>query len=76
MNKIQELLEIIKEVGVLTDVDALDYDKPLKDQKIDSLDMANIFLNIQEKYNIEISIEDADRLKSIYDIANFIDSKL
>ncbi|EAH7181848.1 TPA: acyl carrier protein [Campylobacter coli] len=76
MNKIQELLEIIKEVGVLTDVDTLDYNKPLKDQKIDSLDMANIFLNIQEKYNIEISIEDADQLKSIYDIANFIDSKL
>ncbi|HEH4700282.1 TPA: acyl carrier protein [Campylobacter coli] len=75
MNKIQELLEIIKEVGVLTDVDTLDYNKPLKDQKIDSLDMANIFLNIQEKYNIEISIEDADQLKSIYDIANFIDSK-
>ncbi|HED6842843.1 TPA: hypothetical protein R5131_001216, partial [Campylobacter coli] len=56
--------------------DTLDYNKPLKDQKIDSLDMANIFLNIQEKYNIEISIEDADQLKSIYDIANFIDSKL
>ncbi|HEB9429165.1 TPA: acyl carrier protein [Campylobacter coli] len=76
MNKIQELLEIIKEVGVLTDVDTLDYNKPLKDQKIDSLDMANIFLNIQEKYNIEISIEDADQLNSICDIANFIDSRL
>ncbi|EAK0848422.1 acyl carrier protein [Campylobacter lari] len=68
----QDILEILKDVGVLVDVNTLEFDKPLKDQGVDSLDMANLFLNLQEKYNIEISIEDVDNLNSIENITQYI----
>lgn len=68
----KDILEILKEVGVLVDINTLEINKPLKDQGIDSLDMANLFLNLQEKYNIEISIEDVDNLNSIENITQYI----
>ncbi|WP_257939297.1 acyl carrier protein [Campylobacter lari] len=68
----KDILEILKEVGVLVDINTLEISKPLKDQGIDSLDMANLFLNLQEKYNIEISMEDAEKLTSIENIAHYI----
>ncbi|MCR2059180.1 acyl carrier protein, partial [Campylobacter lari] len=63
--EIKDILEILKEVGVLIDVNTLEINKPLKDQRVDSLDMANLFLNLQEKYNIEIPMEDVEKLISI-----------
>lgn len=68
----KDILKILKEVGVLVDINTLEINKPLKDQGIDSLDMANLFLNLQEKYNIEISIEDVDNLNSIENITQYI----
>lgn len=71
----QEILQILKEIGVLVDVNTLEIDKPLKDQGIDSLDMANLFLNLQERYNIEIPMEDVEKLASIENIEQYIKLK-
>ncbi|MBT0742056.1 acyl carrier protein [Campylobacter lari] len=71
----QEILQILKEIGVLVDVNTLEIDKPLKDQGIDSLDMANLFLNLQERYNIEIPMEDVEKLNSIENIEQYIKLK-
>ncbi|AJD05316.1 acyl carrier protein [Campylobacter lari] len=68
----KDILEILKEVGVLVDINTLEINKPLKDQGIDSLDMANLFLNLQEKYNIEISMEDTEKLQTIDELINYI----
>ncbi|EAL0271013.1 acyl carrier protein [Campylobacter lari] len=71
----QEILQILKEIGVLVDVNTLEIDKPLKDQGIDSLDMANLFLNLQERYNIEIPMEDVEKLASIENIISYFAKK-
>ncbi|AJC85228.1 acyl carrier protein [Campylobacter peloridis] len=71
----KEILEILKDVGVLVDINTLEINKPLKDQGIDSLDMANLFLNLQEKYNIEIPMKDVEKLTSIENIEQYIKSK-
>ncbi|WP_257933322.1 acyl carrier protein [Campylobacter lari] len=71
----QEILQILKEIGVLVDVNTLEIDKPLKDQRIDSLDMANLFLNLQERYNIEIPMEDVEKLASIENIISYFAKK-
>ncbi|EAK0771415.1 acyl carrier protein [Campylobacter lari] len=71
----KDILEILKEVGVLVDINTLEINKPLKDQGIDSLDMANLFLNLQEKYNIEIPMEDVEKLASIESIMQYINLK-
>ncbi|EAI9065359.1 acyl carrier protein [Campylobacter lari] len=73
--EIKDILEILKEVGVLIDVNTLEINKPLKDQRVDSLDMANLFLNLQEKYNIEIPMEDVEKLISIENIEQYINLK-
>ncbi len=73
---IDEILELIKESGVLVDVKSLKNDKSLSDQGIDSLDMANILLNITEKYNINIPIEKTQELNSIEKILNYINENL
>ncbi|EAK0950615.1 acyl carrier protein [Campylobacter lari] len=73
--EIKDILEILKEVGVLIDVNTLEINKPLKDQGVDSLDMANLFLILQEKYNIEIPMEDVEKLISIENIEQYINLK-
>ncbi|EPP8196602.1 acyl carrier protein [Campylobacter lari] len=70
--EVKDILEILKEVGVLVDINTLEINKPLKDQGIDSLDMANLFLNLQEKYNIEIPMEDTEKLQTIDELINYI----
>lgn len=70
--KVEDILELIKETGVLVDVNTLKSDKSLSDQGIDSLDIANIFLNIQEKYDVVIPIEKTQELNSIDKILDYI----
>ncbi|WP_300701621.1 acyl carrier protein [uncultured Campylobacter sp.] len=70
--KVEDILELIKETGVLVDVNTLKSDKILSDQGIDSLDIANIFLNIQEKYDVVIPIEKTQELNSIDKILDYI----
>ncbi|WP_297192314.1 acyl carrier protein [uncultured Campylobacter sp.] len=70
--KVEDILELIKETGVLIDVNTLKSDKSLSDQGIDSLDIANIFLNIQEKYDVVIPIEKTQELNSIDKILDYI----
>lgn len=72
---LENLLEIIKDAGTLTDVNLLKPDITLKDQKIDSLDMANILLNLQEKYNVNIPTEDINKLETLNAILNYINNK-
>jgi acyl carrier protein len=53
----------------------LQEDLPLTDQGFDSLDIFNVFLNIEKKYNIKIEDTDFDVLKTINDIVVFINKR-
>ena len=70
--KVEDILELIKETGVLIDVNTLKSDKSLSDQGIDSLDIANIFLKKKEKYDVVIPIEKTQELNSIDKILDYI----
>lgn len=67
-----DLLKIIQEVGTLADINSINPDISLRDQKIDSLDMANIFLILQERYGVKITLEEADKLNTLNDILKHI----
>ncbi|BEK05898.1 acyl carrier protein [Campylobacter jejuni] len=67
-----DLLKIIQEVGTLADINSINPDISLRDQKIDSLDMANIFLILQERYGVKITLEEADKLNTPNDILKHI----
>ena len=73
LNDIKSILENsnlrrINVTNLLTDI-------PLVEQGLDSLDMFNVFLNVEEKYNIKIEDNDFDVLKTINDIVAFIDNR-
>jgi len=56
MSKItpEKVIEIIQEVGVHADLDNLDFNMDLTLQGFDSLDMMNIYLNLEELYSVKI----------------------
>ncbi|MEA3386221.1 MAG: acyl carrier protein [Thermodesulfobacteriota bacterium] len=69
------IIKIIKDAHISQDIDTLNHDAPLSENGVDSLDMANILLAIEEKYNIKIPDEDTDKLVSINAIAKYISNK-
>jgi acyl carrier protein len=73
----EELLTIIRDVvkNVVINNDE-DYDRPLREIGIDSLDMMSILLALEEKYNVSVPDEDMDQLKTINLIVAYAESKL
>lgn len=53
-----------------------DYDKPLEDYGLDSLDTADLLLALEEKYNLRISDDDIEILRSTNDMANYAQKQL
>ena len=46
-----------------------------EDLNIDSLDMVELVMELEEEYGIEIEEDDADKIKTIADVVNYINSK-
>ena len=59
-----DIVQVIKKLNLNSgDVDKISASEPLRDQGIDSLDMMNIFFELEEKFKIKISdemLEDKD----------------
>lgn len=47
----------------------------LDDLKADSMDVATLLLEVEEKYNIEIAEEDLENLKTVKDIVDYIEAR-
>ncbi|MBD2133193.1 acyl carrier protein [Sphaerospermopsis sp. FACHB-1094] len=74
----QDIIEIVRELDlstikpeqeILTDV-------PLSQQGVDSLDKMNIFMLLEEKYEIKIPDEDFDDLNTFTMISDYINQKI
>lgn len=70
-----EVLEIVRSVSNVRIGDG-DFGVPLKDLGVDSLEIANIFLVIVEKYSIEIPDEEIDRLPTVEQIVAYLGERL
>lgn len=68
----EEILEVIEGVGVSVDVATIKSDAPLSKAGIDSLEMWNVFLAIEEKFGIKIPNEDIDALNTVDDIIAYL----
>ena len=53
------------------DVDDITMDSTFESLKIDSLDMVEIVMDIEEEF--DVSIEEAENLKSVADLVKFIE---
>lgn len=68
----EEMLGIIESAGVSVDVAAIKSDTPLSKAGIDSLEMMNVFLAIEEKFGIKIPDEDIDALDTVDGIIAYL----
>lgn len=71
----QNIIETIQEAEVLADVDTIQDDIALVEQGIDSLDIVNIYLLLEEKFDIKIPDEDLGKVKTINQIIEYINTK-
>lgn len=70
-----KIAALIGEVRGSSPVDAADYDKPLKELGLDSLDIASVFLAISEQIGVRVPDQDIDRLDTVRAIAAYLERK-
>ncbi len=73
---IDDVKKVIEEADVLGDVETLQSDKDLTEQGIDSLDAVNIYLILEEKFDVKIPDEDLAQVQSIDAIISYVNNKL
>lgn len=67
-----KILNILLDTVVFNDTSAIQYDSSFSENGVDSLDMANILLAIEEKFKVKIPDEDIPRLTSVNAIADYL----
>lgn len=71
----EEIRNILEKADTMADMDTLENDVPLTDQEVDSLDMANVYLLLEEHYGIKIPDTDLGKLNSIDNIVSYLSEK-
>ncbi len=73
---VENVKEVIVEADVLGDVEQMQSDIALSEQGIDSLDVVNVYLLLEEKFNVKIPDEDLDKVSTIDEIVKYINAQL
>ena len=75
MNKQEMQLQVLEIVRNQTDKE-VDPATPFKDYDIDSLDTTVILYDVEQAFNVEIELEDEEKLKTVDDIvAHLLEKK-
>jgi len=75
MVQASEILEIIREAVVAGEIDKIGLTTQFKDAGIDSLDMMNVFLSVEERYGVKIPDEKVGELQDIQAILAYLNSQ-
>ena len=71
-----EPLEIVKEaIKSRINIDSIHYDDKLDELGLDSLDLVETMLKIEEALGVEFASDEIVDLKTIQDVVNLIESK-
>lgn len=74
--RVEEIRNILEKADTMADMDTLANEVPLTEQGVDSLDSANIYLLLEEKYEIKIPDGDMGQLDSINNIVTYLNKKV
>lgn len=69
---IEGIREAIKNADVQLDADSVPSNASLRDAGMDSLDMFNVFLEIEKSFGIQIPDDEIDKLQTIEAIQNYL----
>ena len=70
----EELIKLAEE-NLNIDGENLDFATKIEDLDIDSIDLLDFIMTIEDKYDIEFSDEELDQIKSLEDIEELIEKK-
>jgi len=73
---IENVKEVIAEAEVLGDASEMKSDVALSEQGIDSLDVVNIYLLLEEKFDVKIPDEDLMHVTTIDSIVTYINNRI
>jgi acyl carrier protein len=77
MTTFEKIRNIIAEQLGIDDVESIKKDTSIMgDLDADSLDTVEIMMSIEDKFEIEIPEEDAEKFKNIGDIVNYVEKKI
>jgi acyl carrier protein len=72
---VKEVLETIAE-QLAVDVNEVTEEKSfIEDLNADSLDLTELIMTLEEKFNVEIADDQAEKLKTVKDVVDFVKSK-
>lgn len=74
MTDIRQTIAAIVEEVKHTQLAPADSGKPLKELGIDSLDIANILLAVEERFELKISDSDAEKLGTVDAIVEYVEA--
>ena len=72
MDYTAEILSAIKEVCPTGTPKIDDFNKPLMEYGLDSLDLSALFLSLEERFNVKVSDDDFDKLNTVNSIDAFL----
>jgi acyl carrier protein len=72
---LENIQEIILEADILGDASEMKHNIALTDQGVDSLDIVNVYLLLEEKFDITIPDEDIEQVQTIDDIIKYVNNK-
>ena len=67
-----ELISIIEAAGVTADVSKIQGSTKLTEAGIDSLEMMNVFLGVEQRFGVKIPDEEIDALGTIDQIVDYL----
>ncbi len=73
---INDLKEILATTSYGKNAKLLDASDSLREEGVDSLDLLDFYLNIEEHYNIKVKDEDVAGLMTLNDYLEYVKSKL
>lgn len=73
---INDLKEILATTSYGKNAKLLDANDSLREEGVDSLDLLDFYLNIEEHYNIKVNDEDVAGLLTLNDYQRYISGKL
>ena len=72
---VKEVLETIAE-QLAVDISEVTEEKSfIEDLNADSLDLTELIMTLEEKFNVEIADDRAEKLKTVKDVVDFVKSK-
>lgn len=70
----EELMLLVEEILDIS-VDEIDFDEQISEYNIDSIDMLDFIMAVEDKYDIEFADDELDEIETFSDVVSLIESK-